>query len=225
MNVQSVPQRMRRALLDGLRGLRQAIPALWFACRNQLKLLFVLVVGYFVQVCVMPYVKIGGVSPSLLLALVAIVTVGYGRIRGFWAGCIYGILMETMLPTVRLMNLLLYPASALACGVPCADKSEARLEHERSVGKAGRNLNPYLRTTVCAGLNAAMYEIVNVVYIYLRGAQLEWAHISRALADVLLTALLALAIALPVRRFLGFKRLRADEDNPRARRFHFRRAR
>ncbi len=225
MNVQSVPQRMKRALFDGLRGLRQAIPALWFACRNQLKLLLVLVLGYFVQVCVMPYVKIGDVTPSLLLALVAIVTVGYGRIRGFWAGCIYGILMETMLPAVRLMNLLLYPASALACSVPFADKSEARLEHERSVGKAGRNLNPYLRTTACAGMNAVIYELVNVVYIYLRGTQLAWPHISRALADVLLTALLALVIALPVRRFLGFKRLRIEEDNPRARRFHFRHAR
>ena len=57
------------------------------AVMRQVKLLIMVLLGYLCQVCIVsPYVKMGGVSPSLLLAMVAIVTVGYGKLRALWVG-------------------------------------------------------------------------------------------------------------------------------------------
>ena len=51
----------------------------------QVKFFLVIALGYLLQVCVMPYVSIGGVTPSLIYAVIAILTVGYGRLRALWA--------------------------------------------------------------------------------------------------------------------------------------------
>lgn len=183
------------------------LSTLWQVTKQQLRFFLVILLGYLLQVCVMPYVKINSVTPSLLFAIIAIITVGYGRLRALWVGAVYGILMETMLPTLTLLNLVLYPLSAIFCSIGLADKSEKRLEYERSIGKAGRNLNPYLRTLMCAALNIFLYELVNVIYIYLGGTTLTLSHIAKALADIVLTTLLTGIIVVPVRRFLGFKKL------------------
>lgn len=193
------------------------LSSLWQACKGQVKFFLVVLLGYLLQACVMPYLKVGGVTPSLLLAVVAIVTVGYGRLRALWVGAIYGILTETMMPTLTLLNLALYPVSAAFMSMFFADKSEKRLEYERSLGKAGRNVNPYLRTLGCAAMNVLLYEIVNVFYMYLSGAELSMTMLYDSLADVLGTTALTAAIMLPVRRFLGFRRLRREPERVRAR--------
>ena len=193
------------------------LSSLWQACRGQVKFFLVVLLGYLLQACVMPYLKVGGVTPSLLLAVVAIVTVGYGRLRALWVGAIYGILTETMMPTLTLLNLALYPVSAAFMSMFFADKSEKRLEYERSLGKAGRNVNPYLRTLGCAAMNVLLYEIVNVFYMYLSGAELSMTMLYDSLADVLGTTALTAVIMLPVRRFLGFRRLRREPERVRAR--------
>lgn len=193
------------------------LSSLWQACKGQVKFFLVVLLGYLLQACVMPYLKVGGVTPSLLLAVIAIVTVGYGRLRALWVGAIYGILTETMMPTLTLLNLALYPVSAAFMSMFFADKSEKRLEYERSLGKAGRNVNPYLRTLGCAAMNALLYEIVNVFYMYLSGAELSMTMLYDSLADVLGTAALTAAIMLPVRRFLGFRRLKREPERARAR--------
>ena len=184
---------------------------------RQVKLALVVLLGYLLQVCVMPYVKIGGITPSLLACVVAIVTVGYGRLRALWVGAFYGIVLETLLPTVSMLNLLLYPVAALLCSVPCADKSVARLQYERSIGKAGRNRNPLFRTVMCAMLNALVYEIVNMVYQYLGGYDLTATTITRALTAILTTTVLAALIMVPVRKLLGFRK--PEPDHPRS--IHF----
>ena len=186
------------------------LSSLWQACKGQVKFFLVVLLGYLLQACVMPYLKVGGVTPSLLLAVVAIVTVGYGRLRALWVGAIYGILTETMMPTLTLLNLALYPVSAAFMSMFFADKSEKRLEYERSLGKAGRNVNPYLRTLGCAAMNVLLYEIVNVFYMYLSGAELSMTMLYDSLTDVLATAALTAVMMLPVRRFLGFKRLQHE---------------
>ena len=193
------------------------LSSLWQACKGQVKFFLVVLLGYLLQACVMPYLKVGGVTPSLLLAVVAIVTVGYGRLRALWVGAIYGILTETMMPTLTLLNLALYPVSAAFMSMFFADKSEKRLEYERSLGKAGRNVNPYLRTLGCAAMNVLLYEIVNVFYMYLSGAELSMTMLYDSLADVLCTTALTAVIMLPVRRFLGFRRLRREPERVRAR--------
>ena len=173
---------------------------------RQIKLILMLLLGYLLHVTVMPYLQFGGVTPSMLIAVTAIVTVGYGMLRGLWTGMVYGIVMETMLPTVPMLNLLFYPVSALFCSLFFADKSEATLQYRRSTGKRGRNLSPLLRTVLCAMTNVIVYEIVNLVYMYLSGAELTYALIQRGLTDVLATTALTAVIMVPVRKLLGFRK-------------------
>ena len=52
------------------------------ALLRQIKLILVILMGYLAHVSLMPYLKFGDVSPSLLIATTAIVTVGYGMLRG-----------------------------------------------------------------------------------------------------------------------------------------------
>lgn len=187
---------------------------------RQVKLFIVVMLGYLFQVSVLPYFKIWGIVPSLLCAVIAIVTVGYGKLRALWVGLFYGILMETLLPTVPLLNLMFYPICALFCSVFFADKSSARLQYERSTGKAGRNTSPYLRTLLCAMLNVTIYEVVNVVYMYLNDTALTAAQVQKSLSDILLTTVMTGIIMVPVRKLLGFVKPRAE--NPEEMRFGYR---
>jgi hypothetical protein len=173
---------------------------------RQAKLILVILVGYLAHVSIIPYINVSGTSPSLLIATTAIVTVGYGILHGLWAGMFYGIVMETLLPTVPMLNLLFYPISALLCAVFFADRSEAQLQYARSIGKRGRNISPLLRTVLCAMVNVIIYEIVNLVYMYLSGAVLSAALIQRAMTDVLSTTVLTAVIMIPVRKLLGFRK-------------------
>ena len=174
---------------------------------RQVKLMLAILAGYLIHVTVMPYFQVNGVTPSMLIAMTAIVTVGYGLLRGLWTGMAYGIVMEIMLPTVPILNLLFYPVSALFCAIFFADKSEASLQYRRSTGRRGRNISPLLRTVLCALVNVTVYEIVNLVYMYLSGAELTSALIQRGLTDVLVTTALTAIIMVPVRKLLGFRKM------------------
>lgn len=193
------------------------------AAFGQIKFFAVVLLGYLLQVCLMPYLQIGDVTPNMLCAIIAIMTVGYDKLRAVWVGCIYGILMEIMCPTIRMLNLLLYPLSAFFLSLFFSDKSEKRLEAERSIGKAGRNVNPYVRILGCTAANVLLYEIVNVVYMYLGGAEISMTLIARALSDIFWSTALAGVIMVPVRRFLGFKK-RSKDNQPKKPRYHVGRA-
>ena len=199
--------------------MRKLLSSLWHAFLRQLRLLFVLLLGYLLQVCVMPSFPIADVTPSLIFAVIAIVTVGYGRIRALWAGAFYGIILETMMPSISLFNLALYPIAALFCSAFFADRSETQLEYERSLGRPGRNWNPYLRTPLCCMLNVLIYEIVNITYMYLGGNPPTPDVLGRAAVNILYSTALCMALAWPIRRFLGFRRLK--EENPATMRFGY----
>ena len=79
--------------------------------KKALALILITVFGYLCEVCVMPYIQVFGVTPNLLLVIIGIVTVAYGKLRAFWVGMVFGLLMEIMLPTVTYMNLAFYPVS------------------------------------------------------------------------------------------------------------------
>lgn len=165
--------------------------------------------GYLFEVCVMPYFKIGGVSPNLLYAVIGIVTVAYGKLRAFWVGMIYGLLMQIMIPSVSYLNLALYSLTTLFCSFPFADKPLKTIEYERATNRSRKELPPWLRTVLCAVLNVLIYEAVNVTYIYLGGTELEFGHIFRALLDVILTGLLTFVLLFPIRRLIFGRRLNA----------------
>lgn len=173
---------------------------------RQVKLVLFILLGYLVHVSIMPYLSYNGVAPSMLIAATAIVIVGYGILRGVWAGMFYGIVMETMLPTVPMLNLLFYPISTLFCGVFFADRSEAQLQYARSIGKRGRNISPLLRTVLCAMVHVIVYEGVNLVYMYLNGSQLSGAILQRSLIDIISTTMMTAIIMVPVRMLLGFRK-------------------
>ncbi len=177
-------------------------------------MLLVLLFSYLIQVSVMPYVVIGGVTPSLLFITVAVITVGFGKLRAFWAGAFFGILLEVMQPTVKLLNLMLYPVSALLCSLLFADKTPQQLEYARSMGRSGRNVTPMLRTPLCAALNTMVYEGVNIVYIYLRGTSINGTHIGRGILNVVMTTLLCCLLMIPLRRLLGLRVTRPNVPRP-----------
>ena len=165
-------------------------------------LLCLIVFGYLLEVCLMPYIRIFGVSPNLLYVIVGIVTVAYGKLRAFWVGLCYGLLMEIMLPSVPYLYLLMYPVSTLFCSFAFADKPLKTLEYERAVNKKTKELPAWLRTVLCTALNTLVFEAVNVTYIYLGGSVLTFSHFLKAFLDVVLTSVLCLILLFPIRRLI-----------------------
>ena len=164
------------------------------------------VFGYLCEVCIIPYIKIFGVSPNLLYAVIGIITVAYGKLRAFWVGMIYGILMQTMLPSITYLQLALYPISTLFCSFAFADKPLKKLEYERIVNRQRKELPAWIRTVLCAMLNTFVYEVVQITYIYLGGSLITLSHFLRGLADVFGTGLLCLILQVPVRLILFGRR-------------------
>ena len=174
--------------------------------RKYLILFLLTFLGYFAEVCIMPYVKIFGVTPNLLYVVIGIVTVAYGKLRAFWVGLVYGILMQIMLPSVTMLNLALYPLTTLFCSFAFADKPLKTLEYERAVNHRRKELPPWLRTVLCTMLNTFVYETVQITYIYLGGSLLTVNHFLRGMADVFFTGVLCFLLQYPVRRLIFGRR-------------------
>ena len=170
-----------------------------------LRYLLVIFLTYLLHVCVMPSVHIFGVTPSLIFAVLGVMTVCFERLKTLWAGMIFGIIMEIMQPTVPLLNLIIYPVIAVLGSLIFADKSMQRLEYERGLGKPGRNMAYWIRTPLCAAVDALTLQIVNIGYVYLREDIFSTVFVCNAAVDILSTALLALVIMFPLRRFFGVR--------------------
>ena len=175
------------------------------ALLNALRFLAVILLTYLVHVCIMPDIRFFTVKPSLVLAVLGVVAVCFERIKTFWYGMIMGILLEVMQPAAPMLNLLVYPITAALSMLIFSDKSMKQLEYERGLGKPGRNRSPWLRTPMCAAFATAVYETVNIAYVYLNGTDIEMSHIMRGLADVVFTTLLSLVLMIPLRRFFGIR--------------------
>lgn len=170
--------------------------------RRYLVFFLIIIFGYLFQVCVIPYIRPFGISPNLLYVVIGIITVAYGKLRAFWAGLIYGLLMEIMLSSVPFLNLVIYPVTTLFCSFAFADKPLKTIEYERATNKKTKELPAWLRTVLCTALNSLIYEIVNVTYIYLGGTRLTFYHFIRAFAGVILTSLLCFILLFPLRRLI-----------------------
>ena len=170
--------------------------------RKYITLFVMILFGYLGQVCIMPDIRIFNVSPNLLYANIAIVTVAYGKLRAFWMGVIYGLLMQIMIPSVSYLNLALYSLTTLFCSYAFADKPLKTLEYDRAMQQKRQEPPAWLRTILCAALNIFVYETVQVTYIYLGGSPLSFGHFFRALLDVFLTTLLTALLMLPLRRII-----------------------
>ena len=170
--------------------------------RRYLVFVLIIIFGYLFQVCVIPYIRPFGISPNLLYVVIGIITVAYGKLRAFWAGLIYGLLMEIMLSSVPFLNLVIYPVTTLFCSFAFADKPLKTIEYERATNKKTKELPAWLRTVLCTALNSLIFEIENVTYIYLGGTRLTFYHFIRAFAGVILTSLLCFILLFPLRRLI-----------------------
>ena len=170
--------------------------------RRYLVFVLIIIFGYLFQVCVIPYIRPFGISPNMLYVVIGIITVAYGKLRAFWAGLIYGLLMEIMLSSVPFLNLVIYPVTTLFCSFAFADKPLKTIEYERATNKKPKELPAWLRTVLCTALNSLIFEIVNVTYIYLGGTRLTFYHFIKAFAGVILTSLLCFILLFPLRRLI-----------------------
>ena len=170
--------------------------------RRYLSLALIILFGYLFEVCVIPYIRPFGISPNLLYVVIGIVTVAYGKLRAFWVGLTFGLLMQIMCPSVSFLNLALYSLTTLFCSFAFADKPLKTIEYERATNKKTKELPAWLRTVLCTALNSLFFEIVNVTYIYLGGTQLTFSHFIRAFAGVILTSLLCFILLFPIRRII-----------------------
>ena len=96
-----------------------------------LRVLFLTLLSYLLDVCVMRHLYIGSVTASACLAGIAIITVSYGKKAAFFSGCIIGILMECMLASVPVLYLLSYPIITMLCAQWFADLSDRQRERRK----------------------------------------------------------------------------------------------
>lgn len=171
-----------------------------------LKMAALTLLAYLLQATTAQYISVWDVAPNIALALIAVVTVGFGAKYSLIMSLAVGYLMEIMLAGVQFFNLVLYPVSSMLGALAFADKGERKLEELRAQGKDTRQLHAHLRTPLCAMVAILVFEFIHVIYIYLSGVQLDAGHIQRALIDVVYTMLLAALLQFPVRAWLGIYR-------------------
>lgn len=173
-----------------------------------LKFILLTLLAYLLQVTTADYIALWDVAPNIALAMAAIVTVALGRKYTFVMSMTIGYFIEIMIPSLDYINLLLYPVAAMLAALAFSDKSERKIEEERTQGRQGKQMNPHIRTPLAALLSIILFEGIHVFYIYLSGVVLDRGHWTRALIDVGYTTLLALVLQFPVRWWLGTYKLK-----------------
>lgn len=168
--------------------------------------LFTLLI-YLLQATVAQRIAIGGVAPNIALALISVATVGLGRKYTFFISLATGYLLEIMLPALNYISLVIYPVCAMLSALVFSDKSERRLEEERTQGKRARQWNPHLRTPLATAISICVFEAVHLIYTYLSGVSLGPVQWGRAITSIVYTTFLSAILQFPVRWWLGIYRL------------------
>lgn len=190
-----------------------------------LKAAFLILLFYLLQVCVMPYFRIGGVVGNLNLVLIAILTVSLGKKYAFVSSATIGIIMESMERNIPSFYILIYPTLALIFAQLFADMSEIKREMRRIQLKSDEqnkkinltrrqkflrlfrrssadDLNPHFRILLNAMALQAAYELIMIIVVALNGVSITWNHISNFALATLYTGALSITM-FPVRRFIG----------------------
>ena len=171
--------------------------------KKGLKFALLTLLCYLLQSTASYYLAIGNVAPNIALAMIAAVSVAMGRKYTFFMSVTVGYLLEIMMPALDYINLILYPVCALLGALAFSDKSERKLEEERSLGKRAGNMPAHLRTILCGLVSILVFEGVNLFYIYSNGITLDASHLQRALLSVVYTTALTAVLQFPIRWWLG----------------------
>ena len=158
--------------------------------------------AYLLQATTAIHISLWDVAPNIALAMIAIVSVGLGRKYAFFMSLAVGYMLEVMLPMLDYFNLILYPVCAMLGALVFSDKSERRVDEERTSQKVRGSLNPHIRTPLCAFLSVSIFEGVHFFYLYLSGVSIDNGHITRALIDIVYTSVLSGLIQFPGRWWL-----------------------
>ena len=174
---------------------------------KSLKFAILAMMAYLLQVCVAQRIAIGSVAPNLAMALIAVVSVALGRKYTFVMAMSVGYLLEIMLPGLTYISLIGYPVCCILGAMAFSDKSERKLEEERTLGKNAKQLHPHIRTILCALLSVGIFEGVHLFYTYLTGVALQDLQFGRMIIAVIYTTVLAGLLQFPVRWWLGTYKL------------------
>lgn len=170
--------------------------------RNVLKATFITLIAYLLQVCAMPYLKIGGVIGNVSVVCIAILTVSLGKKYAFGASCMTGILMDVMTTSIAGLYAVIWPVVSMVFAMVFADMSDERREIRRNRNKDSRDMNPHIRIPLNAICICLALEVILLTYTTLSGTQLTLRHISRVLLSVGYTGILAIVLMWPVRAWL-----------------------
>lgn len=176
--------------------------------KKGLKFALLTLLCYLLQSTASYYLAIGNVAPNIALAMIAAVSVAMGRKYTFFMSVTVGYLLEIMMPALDYINLILYPVCALLGALAFSDKSERKLEEERSLGKRAGNMPAHLRTVLCAALSIAVFEAIHLLYLYLSGIVIDGDQLQRSAISVLYTTALGGLLQFPVRWWLGTYKLK-----------------
>ncbi len=173
-----------------------------------IKMSILTLLAYLLQATVAQHIAIGGVAPNIAFALTAVVSIALGRKYAFVMSLAVGYLLEIMLPALNYINLIAYPVCGVLGAWFFADKSERKLEEERTQNREKKQLDPHIRTLLAALLSTSVFEFVNLFYTFLGGVTLNSDHYARAIFDVVYTVALTGVLQYPIRRWFGIHRLR-----------------
>ncbi|HSK69515.1 MAG TPA: hypothetical protein VLA21_09675 [Candidatus Limnocylindria bacterium] len=211
--------------------LRRGRGALGAAAGRFLRAATLILLFYLLQAVVMPHLKVFGVMPNLLMVLIAILTVSYGKLFAFISSATIGIMLESMARTIPLFYVLIYPVLGLVCAQLFADMTDIQREYRRirdaqrqnetvkqlaapfMKGRlrlrlrrdTSRDVNAHLRILLNALLLCVLYDGIMLVYIALRGIPVTGTHLLRTFWSLAYTAVCCLMM-FPARAFLGLYR-------------------
>ncbi len=203
--------------------------------KRALKALFVTLLAYLLQVCVMKYLTVQGIQGSVVFAALSIIIVSCGKKYAFCASCLIGMMMECMTSSVPALYAIAYPVITMFIAQTFADMSDRQLERRRviieglrvrvSEGKSKEHwwqrfmlryrdsdLPPVVRIPLCAALMDFLLNAVLAAYMYLIGEELTLAHAGRILVSAAYTAALSLILMVPLRYVLGMYRKRMPRE-------------
>lgn len=175
-----------------------------------LKMAVLTLLAYLLQATTAQYISLWDVAPNIALAIIAVITVAFGAKYSLLMSLAVGYLMEIMLAGMQFFNIVLYPVTAMLGALAFADKGERKLEEWRAQGRDTRQLNPHLRTPLCAFVSIAVFEFIHVFYVYLSGVVLDMGHFQRMMIDVVYTTLLAAVFQFPIRAWMGVYRQKRE---------------
>lgn len=180
------------------------------ALRKALFALLITLLAYLTQVCVMPYLQIGGITGSVIFAAIAVLTVSCGKKYTFCSSLLIGMMMECMQAGINALYIIAYPAIAMLCAQFYADMSDRQRERRRTGDGKRRqdDLPALLRIPLCALTMSMIMSVILGAYAYLTGVDIGWLHIGRAFFTAVYTAAIAVAVMLPCRAMLGMYRRR-----------------